>query len=211
MTFIHVTTAEDRRNSEVWKKNQERLKMSASQWKKHTYRFKTPSRKGRLSETRAVISPNQTLHRTRPTCYLQGSHASNHVLRNHRQRDRSARLEVCIPQTISDKWSGSQGILRWRKTKRKFIDLQVLSRRDTKEVLLRQGRLDNRKPRQSNWSLQEDKAEKALAAKETTWALSRKPTWFPPTSTRQGWPLLLFIFTIILEILTIAIKARKGN
>lgn len=96
-------------------------------------------------------------------------------------------------KTIPDKWSRSQSILRWRKTKRKFIDLQILSRRDTKEALLRQGNLDNRKPRQSNWGLQEDKAEKALATKEPTWALSRKPMWFPPTSTRQGWPLTIHI------------------
>lgn len=102
-------------------------------------------------------------------------------------------------KTILDKWSRNQGILRWRKMKRKFINLQNLSRRDTKEVLLRQGSLDNWKLRQSNWGLQEDK----VATKETTWAPSPKPAWFPPTSILHT--------CIILQILTTMIKTRKGN
>lgn len=195
-TFIRVTTAEDRRDSEVMEKKKSGKAKNVCKPVKDMYRFKLQVEKAGL--VRPGQGHPQTIHCTGQdlrVIRLRWCATYRGVMLQMMFSEIAGRETECIYQavkidlpiwksvsskTILDKWSRNQGILRWRKTKRKFINLQILSRRDTKEVLLRQGSLDNWKLRQSNWGLQEDK----VATKETTWAPSPKPAWFPPTSIR---------------------------
>lgn len=59
---IHVTTAEERRNSEVGGKKSGKAKNVCRPVNDIGIKIRTLSRKGRLSETQAMLSQNQTLH-----------------------------------------------------------------------------------------------------------------------------------------------------
>lgn len=59
---IHVTTAEDGRNSEVGRKKSGKAKTVGKPENNISIQIQTLSRKGRHSETQTMIFQNQTLH-----------------------------------------------------------------------------------------------------------------------------------------------------